>query len=63
MMKKLRNSESPISTWFGGDCAVPSAWRRIASTMTMRVKDVMLSSTAGSSVSSVISRSTWMLSV
>ena len=31
--------------------------------MTMRVNDVMLSSTAGSSVSSVISRSTWMLSV
>ena len=62
MTNNVRNSERPISTWFGGVCGVPSAWRRIASTMTMRVNAVIDSTSAGSTVSAVISASTWMLS-
>jgi len=62
MTNSVRNSDSPISTWFGGVCGVPSACLRIASTMTMRVKAVIDSSSAGSTVSAVMSASTWMLS-
>ena len=41
------NIASPISTWFGGNCCVPSACRSSASTMTMRVKLVIISRIAG----------------
>ena len=50
----VRNSERPISTWFGGVWPAPSAWRRMPSTITMRVNDVIISRMAGSSVSAVI---------
>ena len=50
MTKKVRNSARPISTWFGGDVCVPSAWRSSDSTMMMRVKPVIISSTAGRKV-------------
>ena len=50
----VRNSARPTSTWFGGVWPAPSAWRRIASTMTMRVNAVIISRMAGSSVSTVI---------
>ena len=62
MTNNVRNSARPISTWFGGVWPAPSAWRRIDSTMTMRVKAVIISSTAGSSVSAVISASSWRVS-
>ena len=52
--KNVRNSARPMSTWFGGVVGVPSAWRRIDSTMMMRVNAVIISSIAGSSVSTVI---------
>ncbi|KAG1388740.1 hypothetical protein G6F58_013440 [Rhizopus delemar] len=41
------NSASPISTWLGGDIAVPIALRNRPSTMMMRVKPVIISSAAG----------------
>ncbi len=41
---------------------MPSAWRRIDSTMMMRVNAVMASKMAGSSVSTVISISIWNVS-
>lgn len=44
----------PTSTWLGGDWVRPSAWRRIASTMMMRVKAVIISSIEGSSASNPI---------
>ncbi len=59
----VRNSDSPSSTWFGGVCPAPIAWRRMPSTMTMRVKAVIISRIAGSSVSAVISTSTCSVSV
>ncbi len=62
MTNSVRNNDRPTSTWFGGVCGVPSAWRRIASTITIRVNAVIESSSAGSTVSAVISASTWMLS-
>src|SRR5450830_68487 len=61
MTKKVRNSASPIITWFGGADCVPSAWRSSDSTMTMRVKPVIISSTAGRKVSDVIRMSVWIV--
>ena len=55
MTNSVRNSARPTSTWFGGVWPAPSAWRRIASTITMRVNAVIMSSIAGSNVSAVIS--------
>ena len=54
MTKKVRNSARPVSTWFDGVVAMPSAWRRIDSTMMMRVNAVIASRMAGNSVSRVI---------
>ena len=50
----VRNSARPTSTWLGGVWPAPIAWRRIASTITMRVNAVIMSRMAGSSVSTVI---------
>ena len=50
--KNDRNSDSPISTWFGGVCWSPSACRRIASTMMIRVKLVIINRMPGRIVSS-----------
>ena len=57
--KRLR----PTSTWFGGVCWSPSAWRRIDSTMMMRVKLVIISRPAGMKVSAVSVISVWIDSV
>ena len=53
MTKKVRKSDSPTTTWFGGAACVPSAWRTRLSTMTMRVKPVISSSSAGRNDSAV----------
>ena len=58
MTNKVRNSPRPTSTWFGGVCGVPSAWRRIASTMMIRVNAVIERISAGSTVNAVINAST-----
>ena len=47
-------------TWFGGAACVPSAWRSSVSTMTMRVKPVISSSTAGRKLSAVKNSSVWI---
>ena len=52
-MKKVRNRDRPINTWFGGVFCVPSAWRRNANTMTSRVKLVRVISSAGARASTV----------
>ena len=44
-----------VERQFGGDWPAPIAWRRIASTITMRVKEVIISTMDGSSVTAVIS--------
>src|SRR5437763_1533215 len=54
MTKKVRNRDRPTSTWLGGACTAPSACLSSESTMTMRVNDVIISSTAGKKVSEVI---------
>ena len=60
MTKKVRNSDSPMTTWFGGAACVPSAWRSSPSTMTMRVKPVISSSVAGRNDSAVKNSSVWI---
>ena len=47
------NSDRPIRIWLGGNCCVPSAWRSSDSTMTMRVKLVIMIRIAGASDSTV----------
>src|ERR1700693_4095642 len=47
MTNSVRNSAMATSTWLGGACCVPSAWRSSDSTITMRVKLVISSSAAG----------------
>jgi hypothetical protein len=51
-----------VSTWFDGVVAMPSAWRRIDSTMMMRVNAVIASNIAGNSVNTVIRIKTWKVS-
>ncbi|MNT83247.1 hypothetical protein D3C72_2230860 [compost metagenome] len=53
MTKKVRNSDSPMMTWLGGADWVPSAWRNSDKTITIRVKPVIMSSTAGKKDSAV----------
>ena len=60
MTKKVRNRLSPMITWLGGAACVPSAWRSSDSTMTMRVKPVISSSTAGRKLSAVKNSSVWI---
>ena len=47
MTNSVRNIDRPTMTWLGGDDCVPSAWRSRLSTMTMRVKPVIIISIAG----------------
>ncbi len=47
MTKNVRNNDSPSNTWFGGADVVPMAVRSKPRTMIMRVKPVIISSTAG----------------
>ena len=58
--KKVRNSDSPTMTWLGGAVGVPMAWRSSDSTITMRVKAVIISSTAGRKPSAVKNSSVWI---
>ncbi len=58
----VRNSDRPTSTWLGGAWPAPMACRRMASTITMRVKAVIISRMDGSMVTAVISSSSWMVS-
>ena len=60
MTNSVRNSDRPTTTWFGGACCVPMAWRNSDSTMTMRVKPVIISSTAGRKDSAVKNSRVWM---
>ena len=53
MMNRLRNNESPITTWFGGMLWTPSALRTSENTMTMRVKLVNMMTSDGATDSSV----------
>ncbi len=49
-----RNRASPAITWFGGIDCKPSAFRVIARTTKIFVNDVIMSSRAGATLSSVI---------
>ena len=60
MTKKVRNRLRPMTTWFGGAAWVPMAWRSRLRTMTMRVKAVISSSTAGRKLSAVKKSSVWI---
>ena len=53
MIIKVRNSESPTMIWFGGSCGVASAFLRSESTMTMRVKHVVMMMMDGARLSYV----------
>ena len=53
MMNAVRNSVRPITIWFDGISCVPIACRRKWKTMAMRVNDVIITSAAGTNVSSV----------
>ena len=57
MMNSVKNKAMPTSTLLGGVCPVPRAWRKIDMTMMMRTNDVIIKSSEGSSVSTVISAS------
>ena len=58
----VRNSANPISTWLGGVLPAPIAWRRMPSTIMMRVKAVIIRRVAGSMVTAVIRQQTWIVS-
>src|ERR1700754_896675 len=53
MTKNVRNSDRPTITWFGGAACVPIAWRNRDSTITMRVRPVIISRMAGRNDSAV----------
>src|SRR5579862_7442217 len=56
MTMKVRNSERPVSTWLGGSSWVPKARRTNDRTMTIRVKDVIITRSAGARERTVRSR-------
>src|SRR5918995_5723064 len=56
MTNSVRNSAMPVSTVFGGDICMPSAFRVSDSTTMILVNDVASSSTAGATDSTVIAR-------
>ena len=47
MMNIVKNSANPIRIWFEGISCVPNACRKKWKTMTIRVKAVIVTSTAG----------------
>ncbi|MNU06329.1 hypothetical protein D3C72_2514940 [compost metagenome] len=59
MMKKVRNRESPITTWFGGACITPRAWRNSESTITTRVNAVIINRMAGRKLSAERNSRVW----
>src|SRR3954467_439309 len=58
--KNVRNSDRPVITWLGGAACVPMAWRNSDSTITMRVKPVIISRIAGRNDSAVKNSSVWI---
>src|SRR5256885_269717 len=60
MTNSVRNSDRPMITWLGGADCVPSAWRISDSTMTMRVKPVIIKRMAGRKDSAVKNSRVWM---
>jgi hypothetical protein len=54
MMNKVKNSESPIKTIFGGIVVKPSACRNKENTMMILVKLVISTRAAGKKLSAVI---------
>src|ERR1035437_1221514 len=59
MIKNVINNASPINTWFGGICWLPSACLRNERTITILGKEVISMSIAGASVRIVSSRNIW----
>src|SRR3989304_554616 len=57
--KNVRKSAIPMSTGLGGVCCIPSACRMKASTITIRVKEVIITRIEGASVSTVSSARIW----
>jgi hypothetical protein len=53
-MNSVKNREIPTKTLLGGVWPVPKAWRKIDITMMIRTKEVIISSSEGSSVMVVI---------
>jgi hypothetical protein len=54
MIKNVRKREMPTKTVFGGVCAVPIACLSRDMTIIMRTNDVIIMSSEGNSVSTVI---------
>jgi hypothetical protein len=59
-MAKVRNSESPVITRFGGICCVPSAVRVMLRTTEILVNEVAVMIIAGRNDSAVISKTTFI---
>ncbi len=55
-MKKVRNRDSPMSTWLGGACCTPRACLRREKTMMSLVNEVIMSRIAGARVRTVSRR-------
>src|SRR3954464_7940219 len=53
---RVRNSAMPVSTWFGGEDCIPSAFRVSPRTTMILVNEVARSSTDGAMESTVIAR-------
>lgn len=60
-MKSDKNKASPIRTWLGGICCVPSAFLRKESTIIILVKEVIIMIMAGARDKTVKISSSWML--
>ena len=63
MIRNVRNSAIEVITCDGGNCCVPSACRSKPSTTMMRMKQVVIISTAGARLMTVSSSITWMADV
>src|SRR3984885_9790482 len=59
MMNTVRKSVRPVSIWFDGISWVPSACLKKWKTMAILVKDVIMTSAAGTNVRSVRRRTIW----
>src|SRR3954466_14848420 len=53
---RVRNRAMPVSTWFGGDACMPSAFRVSPRTTMILVNEVARSSTDGATDSTVMAR-------
>ena len=59
MTNRVKNNDIPISTIFGGVCAVPNACRNKDITTIILIKDVIIINNDGNKVKAVIKTSTW----